>query len=85
MKLTGNLKKQVEATTTKDEARETIRNAGMILDDTELDQVSGGWWFDQSGSANHPDELECMDCGARFFNRTCCPTCGGKRIHVVER
>ena len=42
MKLTGNLKKQVEATTTKDEAREAIRNAGMILDDAELDQVTGG-------------------------------------------
>lgn len=42
MKLTGNLKKQVEATATKDEARETIRNAGMILDDAELDQVAGG-------------------------------------------
>ena len=42
MKLTGNLKKQVEATATKDEAREAIRNAGMILDDEELDQVTGG-------------------------------------------
>ena len=42
MKLTGNLKKQVEATTTKDEAREAIQNAGMILDEEELDQVTGG-------------------------------------------
>lgn len=42
MELTSNLKKEVEATATKDEAREAIRNAGMILDDTELDQVAGG-------------------------------------------
>ena len=42
MKLTDNLKKQVEATATKDDAREAIRKAGMILDDAELDQVTGG-------------------------------------------
>lgn len=42
MKLTGNLKKQVEATATKEEAREAIRNAGMELTDDELDQVAGG-------------------------------------------
>ena len=42
MKLTGNLKKQVEATVTKDEARKVIRKASMILDDAELDQVTGG-------------------------------------------
>ena len=42
MKLIGNLKKQVEASATKDEAREAIRKAGMELTDEELDQVSGG-------------------------------------------
>lgn len=42
MKLTGNLRKKVEAAATKDEAREAIRSAGMILDDAELDQVTGG-------------------------------------------
>ena len=31
MKLTGNLKKQVERTTTREEAKETIAQAGMLL------------------------------------------------------
>ena len=42
MKLTGNLKKQVEQTESKEEARKVIRQAGMELTDEELDQVSGG-------------------------------------------
>ena len=42
MKLTGNLKKQVESAPTKEEKRETIKQAGMRLSDDELDQVSGG-------------------------------------------
>ena len=69
MKLTGNLKKQVEATATKDEAREAIRNAGMILDDAELDQVTGG--IDAGialGGGGMPEgdwgEYFCKDCNA---------------------
>ena len=42
MKLIGNLKKQVEETTNKEEAKEIIENAGMELTDDELDQVAGG-------------------------------------------
>ena len=42
MKLIGKLKKQVEQTGSRDEAREVIKKAGMLLDDDELDQVSGG-------------------------------------------
>ena len=42
MKLIGNLKRQVEATATKDEARAAIRIAGMELTDDELDKVTGG-------------------------------------------
>ena len=49
MKLIGNLKKQVEATTTKDEAREAIRSAGMELTDDELDQVAGGRTVSEPG------------------------------------
>ena len=45
MKLTGNLKKQVETSATKDEAREAIRNAGMELGDDEMDQVAGAGYF----------------------------------------
>ena len=42
MKLTGNLKKQVEKAETREAARETIAQAGMLLNDDELDQVAGG-------------------------------------------
>ena len=42
MKLTGNLKKQVESAPTKEEKREAVKQAGMLCSDDELDQVSGG-------------------------------------------
>ena len=42
MKLIGNLKKKVENAKTKEEARDTIKKAGMLLDDDELEAVSGG-------------------------------------------
>lgn len=42
MKLTGELKEKVEQSETKEEAKKTIEDAGMILDDAELDQVAGG-------------------------------------------
>ena len=42
MKLTGNLKKQVEKAETKNEKKSLIENAGMLLDDDELEMVSGG-------------------------------------------
>lgn len=42
MELTGKLKEQVEKAETKEEAKQTIEEAGMILDDAELDQVAGG-------------------------------------------
>ena len=48
MELTGKLKEQVDKTETKEEAKQTIEEAGMILDDAELDQVSGGTgWFEK--------------------------------------
>ncbi len=42
MKLTGELKKQVEKTTNREEAKETIARAGMLLEDDELESVAGG-------------------------------------------
>ena len=48
MQLTGELKDKVEKTESAEEAKKTIEEAGMILDDAELDQVSGGTgWFGQ--------------------------------------
>ncbi len=42
MKLTGNLKKQVEKAETKNEKKSLIENAGMLLNDDELEMVAGG-------------------------------------------
>ena len=46
MNLTGELKEQVERKETKEETKElikeTMEDAGMILSDEELDQISGG-------------------------------------------
>jgi hypothetical protein len=42
MKLTGKLKENVEKAENKEEAKKIIKEAGMILIDTELDQVAGG-------------------------------------------
>ena len=42
MKLIGELKKQVEETKSKEEAKEIIEKAGMQLTDEELDNVTGG-------------------------------------------
>ena len=43
MKLIGNLKKKVENAETKEEARNAIAKAGMLLTDDELDKVAGGF------------------------------------------
>ena len=45
MKLIGDLKEKVENAKIKEEARDTIKEAGMLLDDEELDKVSGGGEF----------------------------------------
>ena len=45
MQLIGNLKKQVEKTNSKAEAKELIKNAGMMLTDEELEMVAGGGHF----------------------------------------
>ena len=54
MKLTGNLKKQVEKAESKEEKKGLIENAGMLLTDDELEQVSGGGdvFYTDTG-ANH--------------------------------
>ena len=45
MKLKDKLKEQVENTKTKDEAKAILEDAGLVLTDTELDQVTGGAFF----------------------------------------
>ncbi|MCR5399559.1 MAG: hypothetical protein K6E68_08525 [Lachnospiraceae bacterium] len=45
MELVGELKSKVEKTENLDEAKKMIEDAGMILDDAELNQVTGGASF----------------------------------------
>jgi len=42
MELTGELKEKVEQAESKEEAKELIKEAGMILSDEELDETAGG-------------------------------------------
>ena len=42
MKLTGDLRNQVEKAESKEEKKSLIENAGMKLTDEEMDQVAGG-------------------------------------------
>ena len=68
MKLIGNLKKQVEETNSKEEAKELIENAGMLLTDEELDNVTGGTTdFGVSGC-----EIPlCEYCGEPMYHGCC--------------
>ena len=59
MQLTGELKEKVEKTETKEEARKVIEDAGMLLSDEELEQVSGGFYSAQ-------DEVEAWNAGNSF-------------------
>ena len=45
MQLTGELKEKVEQAESKEKAKKTIEEAGMILNDAELDQVAGAESF----------------------------------------
>ncbi len=65
MKLTGDLKKQVEKAESKDEKKSLIENAGMLLNDDELEQVSGG-----SGGLQKVTAY-CYYCGTKHL-LTCC-------------
>ena len=42
MKLIGHLKNKVEQAENKEEAKQIIQDVGMLLDDQEMDQVTGG-------------------------------------------
>ena len=64
MKLTGNLKKIVYNAKTREEAKTAIEDAGMILNDEELDKVSGGH-FEQNECKL---ECYCPHCGTFVGN-----------------
>ena len=53
MKLTGELKKHVEETDSREEKKRLIEEAGMELTDEEMDIVSGGSTDLRLKSKNH--------------------------------
>ena len=57
MELTKELKEKLENAESKEEVKKVIEEAGMILDDAELDQVAGGF---QGGQPGGLIEFECM-------------------------
>ena len=58
MKLIGQLKNKVEKAETKEEAKQIIREAGMLLDDQEMDQVTGGKFDYASSHMSRPFSRE---------------------------
>ena len=85
MKLIGNLKKQVESTNSKEEAKEVSEKAGMDLTDDELNNVTGGFHFFVSGaSGGRVKFCECgnPEIGVRDASsgELTCKNCGGRLI-----
>ena len=90
MKLTGKLKNQVESAPTKEEKREAIKQAGMLLSDDELDQVSGGyegypWNIEEYSGDWYSTGFKCpYNPGCPYFGNPCqchqetCPWAQGK-------
>ena len=62
MKLVGELKKQVEETKNKEEAKKVIEKAGILLTDDEMDNIDGGWIKIVS---------TCSLCGSQTYNGLC--------------
>ena len=80
MKLTGNLKKQVEAATTMEEKKDVIENAGMLLDDDELSAVAGGYSYNIENRLPPGIDIKVRMSDKLYndsFGMTICPTCGG--------
>ncbi len=76
MKLIGNLKKQIEETKNKEEAKEVIEKAGMELTDDELDYVVGGgrssdgrgdYYYCNKCYENSGPKWGHCDCGGSFI------------------
>ncbi len=78
MKLIGKLKKQVEETNSKEEAKNIIEKAGMELTDDELNKVTGGEATgedDGSNTTNGMTKGTCV-CGNQGERGYTCPSCG---------
>ncbi len=93
MKHIGNLKKQVEKAETKNEKKSLIENAGMLLNDDELEMVAGGVnkpvagikysVFCKDTSCGFRQDYIIIDEACRFVERTkFCPWCNTSELDV---
>lgn len=80
MKLTGNLKKQVENEGTREGRRNLIEKAGMLLTDEELNMVSGGV-VDPEFAMPDPDPGP--DPGHAKSVNMFCPRCRMETMHMM--
>ena len=83
MKLVGELKKKVEETKNKEEAKEVIEKAGMELTDDELNNITGGYLpFPSGASGGRVRFCGCdnPEIGARDASsgELTCKNCGGR-------
>lgn len=79
MKHTGELKDKVEAVETKEEKKDIIAQAGMVLTDEELEGVAGG------GSVM--THLKCFGCNTEWTSwegrPSNCPYCGFPNLAIT--
>ena len=97
MKLTGDLKNQVEKAESKDEKKSLIENAGMELTDDKLENVAGGGGYGSGqwiAYCNGFELLKAPRCGYQIMgtedyvrnrNGDLCPSCRFGRLAIKER
>ena len=86
----GKLKENIEKAETKEDAKQLIKNADILLNDEKLDQVSGGkdgvdlsahmpLAFSKAAEEPEPPRTKtCPHCGATLiYEAVFCGSCGG--------
>ncbi len=60
MKLTGELKKNVEAANTPEEARAVLEKAGIVMTDEEMEAISGGFFAKETTASGNNSFINMM-------------------------
>lgn len=82
MKLIGNLRKQVEETNCKEEAKKIIENAGMLLTDEELNIITAGGLFSSQEQPEDNSIKGICKCGQKGEIGHVCPCCGSQYTYL---
>ena len=81
MKLTGNLKKEVDTIPTREGKRDAIKKAGMLLTEDELDMVSGGTDVNEIIISCNCGWSGCV---GELEKKVLCPSCGAILVGKVK-